>query len=244
MDEKKQQHIFDARCLMRQQHSGVLSTISLSMNGFPFGSIIPFLMTEKGDLVIYASDIAQHSRNMKADSKVSLCVYDAAQNDSQANARVTVLAHAFPDEVNETHQQHYFELFPQARAYQNTHDFRFYLLKTERVRYIGGFGEIYWFSNEEWDSAYPLSEQVKGIVDHMHDDHMDAIVAMCDHFLGLDVAEDKVHMASCFGEGFHITVAAENERNTHFIPFEKAVSEEYSVRAAMVALTRKSKLPA
>ena len=85
-----QQHIFNARALLRQQHSGVLSTLSLSLKGYPFGSVTPYWMTEQGSLVLYASDIAQHSRNMQADAKVSLCVFDGAQDDSQANARVTV----------------------------------------------------------------------------------------------------------------------------------------------------------
>ena len=67
-------HIFNARCLMRTQHTGVLSTVSLSLKGYPFGSVTPYWMTDNGDLILYASDIAQHSRNMKADSKVSLCV--------------------------------------------------------------------------------------------------------------------------------------------------------------------------
>ena len=72
MSEKVDLAIRDARLLMRIQHSGILSTLSVSVAGYPFGSVTPFMMLGNGNLVIYASDIAQHARNMKADPKVSI----------------------------------------------------------------------------------------------------------------------------------------------------------------------------
>jgi hypothetical protein len=43
---------------------------------------MPFLMTEEGNLVVFASYIAEYSRNMKKHNKVSLRVYDGKQEDS------------------------------------------------------------------------------------------------------------------------------------------------------------------
>nr|WP_136250970.1 DUF2470 domain-containing protein [Ningiella ruwaisensis] len=249
----KLQHIQQARALMRAQHSGVLSTNSLSMKGFPFGSVTPFLMSESGDLIIYASDIAQHSRNMKNDSHVSLCVHDANEQDSQASARVTVLARAVADEVSKELQHQYFSLFPQAKKYVQAHDFRFYLLKTERVRYIGGFGDIFWFSQTDWKSAAPtLQTQVKGVISHMHDDHADALVAIAkahlqnsfsntkdNHPQLLENAEEEsaAEMLSCFAEGFHIAYL----KHICFIPFLHQISENYDLRRAMVDLTKRAR---
>lgn len=232
----KRQHIQNARKLMRQMHSGVLSTQSLSIKGFPFGSVTPFFMTEEGDLVIYASDIAQHSRNMKTDPKVSLCVFDNQSEDSQASARVTVLANAFADEVDEQLQAQYFQVFPQARKYVDAHDFRFYLLKTERVRYIGGFGEIYWFDKEEWTSSVTtLAKQAQGIIQHMHEDHQDALVAIC--AANLRHQSDDIEMLTCFAEGYHVRV----DDKIAFQPFYNCVEPSYDVRKAMVELTVKSR---
>lgn len=228
-------HIQDARTLMRREHSGVLSTQSLSMKGFPFGSVVPFLMTETGDLLIYASDIAQHSRNMKADAKVSLCAYDGLQTDSQASARVTVLANAHVDEAELAAQQLYFTLFPKAKAYVQAHDFRFYLLKTERVRYIGGFGEIYWFNRSEWtESMLSLAQQQQGIIEHMHQDHADALAEIIQNNTGLAAKEHEVKMLSCLAQGFHYSY----KQKIGFVPFLKEVSRSYDVRKAMVDLTK------
>lgn len=231
----KAQHIHQARSLMRFQHSGVLATQSLSIKGFPFGSVTPYLMTEQGDLIIYASDIAQHSRNMKADPHVSLCVHDGAQSDSQASARVTVLALAEADTVSQEHQQQYFALFPQAKKYVEAHDFRFYLLNTQRVRYIGGFGEIYWFSQDEWqENVVCIGSQAKGIIAHMHEDHDDALAEIFNHVVSGKAQAGEVKMLSCFAEGFHVVY----QGNIHFVPYMQALGRHYDVRKAMVDLTK------
>jgi putative heme iron utilization protein len=235
---KKTEHVIQARKLARSMHSGVLSTVSLSVNGFPFGSVTPYLMTETGDLVVYASDIAQHSRNMKADSKVSLCIHDASQTDSQASARLTFLANAQVDAVDGATQHKYMRLFPQAKKYIQAHDFRFYLLKLERLRYIGGFGEIYWFSQHDWNvGLHSIADQEAAIVNHMNLDHKDAMLDMIHSFTEFKSEEEKVEMLSCYAEGFHVMV----NNKVVFIPFLHALSQKYDARKAMVDLTQKSR---
>jgi putative heme iron utilization protein len=239
---KKQNHIYQARILMRTQHTGVLSTQSLSVKGYPFGSIIPFMMTDDGDIIIYASDIAQHSRNMTSDTKVSLCVYDAAQVDSQASARVTVLAEASWNNVSKDNQARYFRLFPQAAQYKDTHDFRFYTLQATRVRYIGGFGEIYWFSKEEWMGNYvELSSAEGGMIKHMHEDHMDALTEIVADAEGRKLPEQGAAMLTAFPEGFHYVKMASDTRTIDFIAFMEPITEHYSARKAMVDLTHKAR---
>jgi putative heme iron utilization protein len=234
----KAQHINQARILMREQHSGVLSTQSLSSSGFPFGSVTPYLMTEQGDLVIYASDIAQHSRNIKADSHVSVCVHDGVKTDSQASSRVTVLAYAQTDNISKWLKQAYFTVFPQAKKYVEAHDFRFYLLTTQRVRYIGGFGEIYWFSKEEWQAqVVSLEHQSKGIIDHMHEDHGDALAEIHNYTKGTEAEAGEVEILSCYAEGFHV----QYQDKIRFIHFFKAIEHHYDVRKAMVELTKASR---
>jgi putative heme iron utilization protein len=239
---KKRSHIHQARILMKRQHTGVLSTQSLSVKGYPFGSIIPFMMIDNGNIIIYASDIAQHSRNMKSDNKISLCAYDAAQADSQASARVTVLAEASWDDVTKDNQARYFRLFPQATNYKDTHDFRFYTLQTTRVRYIGGFGEIYWFSKEEWGGDYAeLSSMETGMIDHMHEDHLDALVEIIADANGEKLSEQEAAMLTAFPEGFHYTKVGSDTKSIDFIAFMKPITEHYSARKAMVDLTHKAR---
>lgn len=228
------QHIFNARCLMRRQHTGVLSTQSLSIKGYPFGSVTPYWMTEEGEIILYASDIAQHSRNMKADPKVSLCVFDAEKDDSQANARVTILGEASVIGTECKEAEDYYRLYPQALGYKNAHDFQFYRIVPTRVRYIGGFGEIHWFKAEDW--IYPTPawlEHREGMVNHMHEDHLDALALMLNHQHGLTSDTGEVRMLSAVAEGFHV----EYQKRVYFITYEQACLSEQSVRPAMVKLT-------
>lgn len=233
-ESSKRTHVTNARRLLRTQHSGVLATQSLSVKGFPFGSVTPFMMTDQGNLVIYASDIAQHSRNMKSNEHVSLCVHDGSESDSQASARVTVLARATWDDVSEVMQQRYFALFPQARAYVKAHDFRFYTLTTDKVRYIGGFGEIYWFSQHEWcEAVADMQVSETGIISHMMEDHVDAIQLMLRQQFKVNAELEAIKMLTTFAEGFHVKA----EHSTYFIVFQQALKDRSAVRDEMVKLT-------
>ena len=240
-ESNKRKHIINARKLLREQHTGVLATQSLSIKGFPFGSVTPFLMSDCGDLIVYASDIAQHSRNMKADVHVSVCVYDSVQIDSQASARVTLLAKASWDDVSEELQQRYFALFPHAEAYVQAHDFRFYKLTTHRVRYIGGFGEIFWFSEQEWRENFAdLQPTESAIVTHMNEDHLDAIQLMLHQHHDVDVDSAQIKMLTAFAEGFHVTVG----QQVYFIQFEQPLKSADEIRKAMVSLTHQARASA
>lgn len=234
MSNKINQAIIDATLLMRQQHSGVLSTISVSVEGYPFGSITPFILTGTGDILIYASDIAQHTRNIKSNPKVSLFVHDPDDSDSQANARVTVLGEAFAADVEEENIQRYFRLFPQAKGYAKTHDFRFYLIKTVRVRFIGGFGEIYWLPEEQWRSTFvDIKKSESGAIQHMHEDHADALKVIVEYATNSKLSETP-QLLSIVHDGMHFKTGEE----TIFVPFLEAIKAPEEMRSAVVQITQ------
>ena len=78
-----------ARQLFLQESFGVLSTISVDLPGYPFGSVTPYCADEQGRPVLYISHIAQHTRNILADSRVSLTVFEMTRGvtDVQAQGR-------------------------------------------------------------------------------------------------------------------------------------------------------------
>lgn len=230
---KIDQYIFDAKTLVRQQHSGVLSTHSQSVAGYPFGSVVPFYMTPEGNLVTYISQIAQHTRNIKGNPKVSVTIFDTLQDDSQANGRVTFLGDA--ELVEDSHiTEQYLALFPRAKAYKKTHDFSFYQIKAERIRYIGGFGKIFWINKENWltGSAESDWQQVSsGIIEHMNEDHQEAMALIVEDLFGIQATQ--VTMLSAFYEGAHFRA---NEQVV-FFPFDKPCMNAQSVREQLVAAT-------
>jgi hypothetical protein len=78
---------------VRGQHSGVLSTLSQRVEGFPFGSVAPFMLDHTGCPVILISTLAEHTKNIAADPRVSLIVQPYSP-DMQVAGRVTVLGRA------------------------------------------------------------------------------------------------------------------------------------------------------
>ena len=101
----------DARRLLRRQQHGVLSTLSKKLDGYPFGSVTPFVLDHQARPVILISTLAEHTKNIAADPRVSLLAHDSSA-DIQANARVTVVGHCARMEDQTALRARYLRYFP------------------------------------------------------------------------------------------------------------------------------------
>jgi len=219
-----------ARRLFLQESFGILSTISLDVPGYPFGSITPYCADRQCRPIIYISRIAQHTRNILADSRVSLTVFDNnGDDDVQARGRITCIADARPlNEEEQDVRERYFRYFPSARQYAETHDFEFFWLDLVRVRFIGGFGQIYWIEPSEFMIANPFSAaQELRIIQHMNDDHRDALM----HYAG----RSSVTMIGIDGEGFDVLQSGKKVR----FDFDAAVRTMDDARQALIAMAKR-----
>jgi len=228
-----------ARALLRRVPAGVLSSHSQSMAGFPFGSAAPFAMTHEGRPLLYVSRLAEHTRNLAADPRACLTVLEAgAGHDPQALGRASLLGEArkLAEAEHAAAAARYFALFPDSRAYEELGDFAFWALEPQRVRWIGGFGEIAWIEREQWLLAPPdWADGEASIVAHMNEDHADALAAMCRVFLG--EAPDRTAMLACDPEGFHLR----NAGAVRWLGFARPCHGAEEVRAEMVRLAREAR---
>ena len=156
---------YEARKLFFGSHTGILSTLSSEsdIQGYPFGSLTPYAIDKHGEAIILISDIAQHTKNITADPRVSLTVIETMTGEVQAKGRFTYLGKAerVPEkEINDVSIR-YTSLFPEAKGYFNTHNFSFYRIKFEKGRFIGGFGKIFWITPEELllKSSFSVEEE-------------------------------------------------------------------------------------
>ena len=81
-----------ARELLLKHSYGVLSTISVDVSGYPFGSVTPYCADEQCRPVIYISRIAQHTKNIIADSRVSLTVVEDIGESADVQAQGLIKA--------------------------------------------------------------------------------------------------------------------------------------------------------
>jgi putative heme iron utilization protein len=222
-----------ARALLNRESVGVLSTHSVDVEGYPFGSIAPYVLGYGGEPVILISDLAQHTRNINRDQRVSLTVFDRSADDPQASGRLTWLGDAEPlDHSDAETRLRYSRHFPSTDAYFETHGFFFYRIRLRRARFIGGFGQIYWLEPDAMLSSNPFRESEGRIVEHMNQDHTPALSHYCTALKGIN-AQDVV-MTGIDGEGFDMSADGRKVR----IEFDAPIHSDAEARAVLVRLLR------
>jgi len=230
----KQRAAAEAAEQLRRHYDGVLSTISVDEPGYPFGSVMPYALDRTGTPIIQIANIAQHTKNLKADPRVSLMVFERHADDLQTNARLTLLADA-EKTTDEDAIRRYFRFFPEAEGYEQTHDFAFYRLVVRRCRYIGGFGEIYWLDTDRVIGANTFTaDEETGMVEHMNADHADA---MGDYLRMLGVTPSNPTLAGADAHGINIKNGARVVR----IPFGAPCEQAGDVRKALAGLARQAR---
>lgn len=222
----------DARRFVRGQFSGVLSTLSRRVEGFPFGSVAPFVTDHGGCPVILISTLAEHTRNLEADPRCSLIVQPYSP-DMQVTGRVTVIgiASRLPDK--EALGRRYLRHHPEAEAYFSMHDFHFWRIEPVRVRWIGGFGRIHWVEPENYLlRPGPLAAQEADILSHMNMDHRHNLAAYCRHVHGLETT--SAEMIGIDPDGFDVGVP----EGTLRFDFPSPITDAPQARAALVELAQ------
>jgi heme iron utilization protein len=222
-----------ARRLLNEQGVGILSTHSVDVEGYPFGSITPYALNHAGEPVMLISEIAQHTRNIKRDKRVSLTVFDRFASDPQSGPRLTWVGDALPVERGDgKSRQRYLRYFPSSESYFETHDFSFYHIRLRRARFIGGFGEIYWIEPGAMIMKNPFGETEAGIVEHMNDDHKPALLHYSKALKSVEARDVK--MTGIDAEGFDLLADGQKLR----IEFDSPISTMEEARAALVRLAR------
>lgn len=224
----------EARKFLRSTRSAVLSTHSARFEGYPFGSITPFVLDHDGSPLILISTIAEHTKNIQKNPRVSLIAFDPAAPDLQAGGRLTLLGDATPVPKDEaTTRSRYLRYFPQAAQYFDMHDFLFHRITVKQARYIGGFGNIHWVAPDALKPpANQLAEHEAAILDHMNADHADSLSAYCRHWRG--ITPGKVIMLGIDTDGFDVRA------DDHLLrfAFETPVLDAHDARAALVAMSK------
>lgn len=139
------------RRLAGRESQGVLCTLSQKHGGWPFGSVTPYALTASGEPVILVSELAEHTRNLRADPRVSLFIQDSSAASPQAGARLTLMGMAAPVPESEYADaaQRYLQRFPEARQNFQLGDFTLFKIEVRQARFIGGFGEMGWVQRED-----------------------------------------------------------------------------------------------
>ena len=168
----------EARSLARRAFKGSLATFDAS-NGYPYASLIIVATDPSGAPTFLISTLALHTRNLIKDPRASILIDGTgALADPLQGARVTLFGRA-ETVADAALKQRFVARHPDAALYADFEDFSLWRLAVEGAHYIGGFGRIVDLSPEELlvsvAGADPLIEAESGIVEHMNQDHADAL---------------------------------------------------------------------
>src|ERR1700691_3176590 len=196
-----------ARTLAYLARVGSLSTLSRKQPGFPFGSVMPYGLDERGLPIFLISTMAMHTQNLKADARASLLVtQNDIDRDPLGSSRVTLVGNALPVSEAEVAaaRKVYLRRHANSKYWVDFEDFSFYRMDVVDVYYVGGFGVMGWIPASEYDLARPdpLADAAGEILQHMNTDHKDALVLLARVFAGIESQEAA--MTSVDRLGFHV----------------------------------------
>jgi putative heme iron utilization protein len=225
----------ECRRYLRRHRHGLLSTISKKLGGHPFGSVTACVTDHAARPVILISRLAEHTKNIDADPRVSLLVRDA-DADAQAGARLTLVGNAVRTDDGPAVQTRYVACVPDAARLLALGDFAFYRIEPLMLRYIGGFGAIHWIAAADYaPPANTMAEYEADIVAHMNADHAAALRDYCRHFKQKQPA--TVAMAAIDCDGFDVRADGELLR----FDFDPPVVDAQMARAALVTMAKQAR---
>lgn len=224
----------------------VLSTISQSQQGFPFGSLVPYDISTDGSIIIYVSLIAEHYKNLTVDSRGSITVIEPfATQHRQASARATILANfnLVPESELPGVQRAYELRFPKSVNYEIQHNFVFLRGIPIKIRWIGGFGDIAWIKADDFfkASADPLAYIGLGIVEHMNDDHMDALRDLVKAFSAFDPGQYQIQMVDITSTDFCIALKGHGKLEKLKINFPQPIQNAEEARKEIIELLKRAR---
>src|SRR5262249_14543523 len=148
-----------------------------------------------GAPVLLVSRLAVHTRNILADSRVSLMLDERAPGDPLEGARIMLAGRAEEVDVEERAvlRRRYLNAHPTAEAFVDFKDCSFFRVRPTAAHLVAGFGRIVDLKAEQFltdvADAADLIEAEQGAIEHMNDDHREAMNLYATKLLGAQSAD-------------------------------------------------------
>ena len=226
------------RRLMRRCTRVSLGTLEPG-TGAPYVSLAMVALEQDASPLLFLSDLADHTRNLKAEPRVSL-LFDGTLESAVplAGERATVQG-SIERVADPRLLARYVARHPDAAAYAGFRDFNLYRVTVERAHLVAGFGRIHWVAGDAVllpaEALGSLAEQEGAVVAHMNADHADAVQQYATRLLGR--SGGAWTMTGLDPEGCDLRLGAATAR----LWFDEPVRDADSARAELVRLVRRAR---
>jgi heme iron utilization protein len=189
-DQTRPVPVFDGvnlgKDLLRTIRAGALATLDRD-SGFPFASLITVATDHDGSPLLLLSRLAAHTVNLEHDPRASILLSQGGKGDPLAHPRLTLVGVAQASEEPRLRRR-FLARHPKSALYADFADFGLYRVAIERGHLNGGFGRAASLSPEELccdlADAHDLVIAEEGAVEHMNEDHADAVRLYATKLLG------------------------------------------------------------
>lgn len=218
---------------------------SLSEDGGPWASMVAFATLADGRPVLVVSTLAEHGRNVLRDQRVSLSVVaPSRRSDPLDSGRVTLagVAEEVGGATAEEAQDAYVRAVPPAGLFAGFGDFRTWVVRPERVRWVGGYGRMDSVTAAEYAAAEP-DPVVPGAgpaIEHLNADHADALRTMA-HALGGYTDAESARCVAADRYGLDLAVTTPRGPATTRVGFLERLDAAAGLRAATVELAHRAR---
>ena len=215
----------------------------MSENGTPWASIVAFGATGAGEPVLVVSTMAEHGRNLAREPRCSVAIAEPVPEgeDPLDRARITLAGHVIApegeeaDAALEAHAANY----PFARGYATYADFTTYVLRVERVRWVGGFARMSTVEAADYAAAAidPTAPGAAYARQHLNDDHADSVLLWAQTLGGYaDATEATCEAIDRYG--VDLRVHTPRGQAPARVGFAEPAQSPGDLRAATVALAK------
>ena len=221
--------------------TNIATLASLTADGDPWASFVTYGL-EGGAPVLCVSNLAEHGRNLAGDPRASLSIVaPATEGDPLANGRITlagVMERPSGDEHSAARQAH-LDAVPAAKYYVDYSDFTLWVLRVQRVRWVGGYGRMDSATGQAYSAAAPdlVAPAAAGAIAHLNADHAESLVTMARALGGFPDTDSAV----CTGaDRYGLDLKVTTRRGVAYtrVGYPKPLSAVDEIRSATVELVR------
>jgi putative heme iron utilization protein len=223
-----------AKSLLRRSRQGALATL-MAGSGDPYCSLVNVASHPDGSSILLISGLALHTRNILADSRVSLMLDERAAGEPLEGARIMLSGHAEQaDADKDLLRRRYLGAHPSAEAFVSFKDFSFFRIRPTGTHLVAGFGRIVDLKPEQFLTDLTGAEELlaaeEGAVAHMNADHRDAMGLYATRLLG--AAEGDWRCTGCDPEGLDM----QDGQTALRLDFPERVADGTALRKMLVRL--------
>lgn len=231
-----------AKSLLRRSRQGALATL-MAGTGDPYCSLVNLASHPDGSPILLISGLAVHTKNIMADSRVSLMLDERAAGDPLEGARIMLSGRAEQAaDDKDLLQRRYLNAHPSAEAFVSFKDFSFFRIQPTGTHLVAGFGRIVDLKPEQFltdlTGADDLLAAEEGAVEHMNADHRDAMGLYATKLL--DAAEGDWRCTGCDPEGLDM----QDGQTALRLDFPERVTNGTALRKMLVRLAGEARAKA